>query len=103
MCGITGMLGATSGGVDDREILVRRMTNSLAHRGPDAEGYWADDNVALGHRRLSILDLSKVNVQPIHSVSGHDMNWEICNHLTMRHNPDTDGGVPGWRGHLQWS
>src|SRR5687768_1849757 len=54
MCGIAGFVGAGDG------ALLRRMTDAIRHRGPDAEGHWIDEKtgVFLGHRRLSIVDLS---------------------------------------------
>ena len=63
MCGITGFINF-NGEVADLELL-RSMTNAIAHRGPDAEGQWIDRNVAIGHRRLSIIDLSQAAAQPM--------------------------------------
>ena len=48
---------------------MRTMTDAMAHRGPDASGHWADDLVALGHRRLSIIDLRAAD-QPFRSPDG---------------------------------
>lgn len=62
MCGIAGIAG-----LPDRRIAAEKieiMTRSLAHRGPDAEGSFIDDGIALGHRRLSIIDLSDAANQP---------------------------------------
>jgi len=57
MCGITGVLYAdASRPVDHRNL--QNMGRALAHRGPDAEGYWSEPGIGLGHRRLSIIDLS---------------------------------------------
>ena len=78
------------------------MTRSLSHRGPDAEGFWTEGGVALGHRRLSILDLSDAGAQPMRSESGRYIivfNGEIYNHLNMRRDIATDGATPDWRGH----
>ena len=68
MCGIVGVLGAAP--VD--RALVERMRDRLAHRGPDAAGLWssADGRVALGHRRLSIIDTSAAANQPFLSADG---------------------------------
>ena len=70
MCGIAGMLALGSGDTDRTSAILQNMTRSLAHRGPDAEGYWMEGEVALGHRRLSILDLSDAGAQPMRSESG---------------------------------
>jgi asparagine synthase (glutamine-hydrolysing) len=63
MCGINGVFHY-SGGAPDLE-LVRRQRDVLRHRGPDDEGLWSDRDVALGHRRLAILDLSPGGHQPM--------------------------------------
>jgi asparagine synthase (glutamine-hydrolysing) len=64
MCGIAGYFTTT--GFFTKEDL-ERMTRSLAHRGPDAEGFYTDGQAGLGHRRLSILDLSSAGNQPMFS------------------------------------
>jgi len=61
MCGICGVYG-----FDDRK-LIRAMNKTLVHRGPDQEGYFIDKNIMLGHRRLSIIDLSSKGKQPTHN------------------------------------
>jgi asparagine synthase (glutamine-hydrolysing) len=63
MCGICGLYGRQSPG--DLESTVGRMTQTIAHRGPDGEGMFVGDGVALGHRRLSIIDLSDAGAQPM--------------------------------------
>jgi len=90
------------------------MTDSIAHRGPDDSGAWVDakSGVALGHRRLSILDLSPQGHQPMTSASGRYVivfNGEIYNHRALREelelspstesSPVGDVGVICWRGH----
>ena len=55
MCGICGLLGKTE--PDVPESIVRQMLGQMHHRGPDDEGMFVDDSVALGMRRLSIIDL----------------------------------------------
>ncbi|BAM88536.1 putative asparagine synthetase [Bradyrhizobium oligotrophicum S58] len=104
MCGITGLL--RPGGVDEGRLtgIVERMTAALAHRGPDASGIWAkaDAGVALGQRRLAILDLSEAGAQPMHSACGRytiTFNGEIYNHLDVRAELESCGGAPNWRGH----
>jgi len=63
MCGICGLYGP--GTSDELTQRVRRMLGTIVHRGPDAEGTFVSDRVALGHRRLSILDLSAAGAQPM--------------------------------------
>ncbi|RMH01185.1 MAG: asparagine synthetase B, partial [Chloroflexi bacterium] len=62
MCGITGILNFKTPADTDP---VRRMTGTLTHRGPDDVGVFSDGPIALGHRRLSILDLSPAGHQPM--------------------------------------
>jgi asparagine synthase (glutamine-hydrolysing) len=63
MCGISGLVYTDPRHPVDRD-LMRRLTTTLAHRGPDADGFFWGDGAALGHRRLSIIDLSTGD-QPI--------------------------------------
>lgn len=80
MCGIAGFVGSGDRGV------LERMTRRLAHRGPDAEGYHIEGPVHLGHRRLSILDLSG-GAQPMSTPDGKltiVFNGEIYNHAELR-------------------
>src|SRR5687768_13083348 len=72
MCGIAGIFSLKGNKVTEQDI--RRMTDALAHRGPDGEGIFLDDNAGLGHRRLSILDISTKGAQPMYS---HDGDWVI--------------------------
>ncbi len=100
MCGITGYLQV--GGLErgwERSITL--MTNALIHRGPDAIGTWGDPDagIALGHRRLSVLDLSCLGDQPMISPSGRyqiAFNGEIYNFRELR-NELVQAGV-GFRG-----
>ncbi len=85
MCGITGIVYTDPAYPVDQE-LVRRMTGRLSHRGPDADGYLFGDGVALGHRRLSIIDLSSGD-QPIYNEDGTKaviFNGEIYNFRELR-------------------
>jgi asparagine synthase (glutamine-hydrolysing) len=81
--------------------LLHSMTDAIRHRGPDSDGYWvdADAGIALGHRRLAIVDLSAAGAQPMVSSSGRYIiafNGEIYNHQLLR----KDLGVDiCWRGH----
>jgi len=77
---------------------------ALVHRGPDGVGTWQDEaaGVALGHRRLAIVDLSAAGHQPMASVSGRWVmvfNGEVYNHHDLRAQLATAGAAPAWRGH----
>lgn len=105
MCGLAG--SADFGGRLGPTKLVRQvaaMTLALRHRGPDAGDVWSDpiSHVALGHRRLSILDLSPAGAQPMHSVCGRFViafNGEIYNHFALRQKLEQSRAVTDWRGH----
>ena len=85
MCGIAGLFDLARGQPGGAlEHAVRAMTDTLVHRGPDGSGVFADETggVALGHRRLSILDLSEAGAQPMASSDGRyviTFNGEIFN------------------------
>lgn len=111
MCGLVGFLGGIAG-ADGGADLLRRMADTIKHRGPDDGGVWCDSEqrIGLGHRRLSILDLSPAGHQPMVSASGRFViafNGEIYNHLVMRREleqippspPLSRGGHTEWRGH----
>lgn len=88
MCGIAGTW-ATSLSGEDISAQITRMTSSLVHRGPDQQGVWTDseNHVGLGHRRLSILDLTESGRQPMTSRSGRYVivfNGEIYNFLELK-------------------
>jgi asparagine synthase (glutamine-hydrolysing) len=104
MCGIAGAWWQN--GTDDAtaRTVASRMADTLAHRGPDGAGVWADPpaGIALGHRRLAILDLSDAGDQPMLSASGRyaiSYNGEAYNHLALRRELETAGTAPKWRGH----
>jgi asparagine synthase (glutamine-hydrolysing) len=85
MCGIAGIVGLQSKDIASSKI--RQMAQSLAHRGPDAEGYFVQDGIALGHRRLSIIDLSEAANQPQFDPAGRYaiiLNGEIYNYKDVR-------------------
>ncbi|HWK61996.1 MAG TPA: asparagine synthase (glutamine-hydrolyzing) [Eoetvoesiella sp.] len=80
------------------------MVNAITHRGPDESGMWHDEasGVALGHRRLSILELSAAGSQPMHSADKRHVlvfNGEIYNHLDLREQLREHGKAPIWNGH----
>ena len=98
MCGICGFF--QPGQAADAQSLTglaRRMADTLAHRGPDDAGAWADpeSGIALGHRRLAILDLSPAGAQPMLSHDGRFAlahNGEIYNFRELRRELETEGG-----------
>ena len=85
MCGITGVLNFDGSPVDQR--ILKRMTDAIAHRGPDGEGWYRDKGVGLGHRRLAIIDLSSAGKQPMVTPDGRfalTYNGEIYNFKEIR-------------------
>lgn len=105
MCGIAGFihLGASR---DDFSTRLWLMLQSIHHRGPDDGGVWVDEShcVTLGHRRLSILDLSPAGYQPMVSACERFVivyNGEIYNHIELRKDLEKSNKLPigGWRGH----
>jgi len=85
MCGIAGILYFDNRPVEKQ--LIQRMTNEMAHRGPDAEGFFMDRELAFGHRRLSIIDLSEDANQPFVDESGRYtiiFNGEIYNYAQIK-------------------
>jgi asparagine synthase (glutamine-hydrolysing) len=102
MCGISGFI--TSGTGPRGPDVIEAMTEALVARGPDGAGYWSDPEgrVFLGHRRLSIIDLSSAGRQPMESASGRfvmTFNGEIYNHAAIRSQLQHAGAAPKWRGH----
>jgi asparagine synthase (glutamine-hydrolysing) len=106
MCGIAGIFSATTPTRNDIEL----MTDSIKHRGPDAHGYFLDDHIALGHRRLSIIDLDSRSNQPFFSKDGRYAmvyNGEIYNYkkiadvlvqsgISLRTTSDTEVIIEGF-------
>ncbi len=85
MCGIAGIFNLNGEPVSRK--LVRRMTDTLTHRGPDGEGHYTDQFIGLGHRRLAVLDLSDAGRQPMLSSDGNivvSYNGEIYNFRELR-------------------
>jgi asparagine synthase (glutamine-hydrolysing) len=103
MCGFAGVWLDRRENIDDIAALARQMAAAVAHRGPDADGVWADAQagLALGHRRLSIIDLSIAGAQPMTSASGRwviAFNGEIYNFETLRRTLAAYGRRDHWRG-----
>ena len=99
MCGLTGILSSSP---DNISQTVSNMTSLLSHRGPDDSGVWSKGNIGLGHRRLSILDLSISGAQPMHTECMRFVmvfNGEIYNHLDIRKKLEVEGISVKWRGH----
>lgn len=96
MCGICGLYGPHSSDYLDHS--VRRMVGTIAHRGPDGEGVFVGEGVALGHRRLSIIDLSSAGAQPM-SLGAVTIvyNGESYNFRELRRLLESDGRE--FRGH----
>jgi asparagine synthase (glutamine-hydrolysing) len=111
MCGLVGFLGGAVG-ADEGDMLLRSISDKIIHRGPDDAGVWWDSEqrIGLGHRRLSIVDLSPAGHQPMSSARGRYViafNGEIYNHLDLREElekiqlslPIVKRGGLEWRGH----
>ena len=89
MCGIAGFWELSGRSETKFNQIVREMADTLTHRGPDDSNVWLDSKAgfALGHRRLSIMDLSPAGRQPMISRNGRFViafNGEIYNHLELR-------------------
>lgn len=94
MCGIAGVVVSRNKTIDRTRL--EAMTNVIAHRGPDGSGLWVSPNgrVGLGHRRLSIIDLSPAGAQPMHSMSSRytvSFNGEIYNFAPLREELEHQG------------
>lgn len=113
MCGFAGFLSRRAEVQPAASCdIVRQMCDTLAHRGPQDSGIWVCEKIALGHRRLAILDLSAAGHQPMLSACGRYViafNGEIYNHQEVRGRlereragviaPDAQMNQPPWRGH----
>ena len=85
MCGIAGVIHFDNTNADS--VVIQRMTSRMQHRGPDADGFYIRNNIALGHRRLSIIDLSTAANHPISDSKGRYQivfNGEIYNFLEIK-------------------
>jgi asparagine synthase (glutamine-hydrolysing) len=105
MCGFAGVFDPHARDSAERlNAAATAMAGTLRHRGPDDAGAWSDAaaGVALGFRRLSILDLTAAGHQPMMSASGRTVlvfNGEIYNHHALRDELERDGTAVTWRGH----
>lgn len=106
MCGLVGYLQReNTRPAEAMHRLASAMADRLAHRGPDDHGTWAEpeSGIALGHRRLAILDLSPAGHQPMRSASGRFViafNGEVYNHLALRDELQSGSGTASqFRGH----
>jgi asparagine synthase (glutamine-hydrolysing) len=94
MCGIAGLINLNGDAVSP--VILKRMTDAIAHRGPDGEGQWIEGQVGLGHRRLAIIDLSPAGHQPMLSDNGRyilSFNGEIYNYRELRAELEAAGYV----------
>lgn len=86
MCGIAGIIQADPFSFSKEQL--KKMTGSLIHRGPDGENLWQNPvgNVLLGHRRLSVIDLSEAAAQPLHLLDRYTIihNGEIYNYIELK-------------------
>ena len=85
MCGIAGILNLNGESISNQ--VLDRMNYAIRHRGPDGEGRWIEDYIGLGHRRLKILDLTKLGDQPMISTSKRyiiSYNGEIYNYQDLK-------------------
>lgn len=85
MCGIAGLVNLN--GNPAESVLLRKMTDAIAHRGPDGEGIFTDGCLGLGHRRLAIIDLSPAGRQPMQTADGRFVltyNGEVYNFQELR-------------------
>lgn len=99
MCGICGIVAGPSSGRTPRREQVERMCDSIRHRGPDGAGLFVEGGVALGHRRLSIVDVAH-GAQPMASADGRYQlvyNGEVYNHPTLM--PDLQAQGVTYRTH----
>lgn len=93
MCGIAGYIDK-SGKYKTSRKMLKKMTDTIIHRGPDAEGQWIDEKVAMGHRRLSIIDLDLKSNQPMFSHDGRFVityNGEIYNYIELKEELEKKG------------
>lgn len=95
MCGIAGIISQDPGAVSRQQL--KKMTDAIAHRGPEGDDFWTNpsNTAGLGHRRLSIIDLSPAGAQPMHYMDRYTIvyNGEIYNYLELREGLQKKGYV----------
>lgn len=93
MCGIAGIVSKRNS--EEEQTQLKKATNALAHRGPEAEGFWSNDDatVSFGHRRLCILDLSDAAAQPMRYNDRYTLvyNGEIYNYPEVKKELEAEG------------
>jgi asparagine synthase (glutamine-hydrolysing) len=92
VCGIAGIFNLN--GEPASQVILRKMTDAIAHRGPDGEGFYIDSFIGLGHRRLAIIDLSSTGHQPMATEDGNyiiSYNGEVYNFRELRIELETLG------------
>ena len=105
MCGFVGLyLNSGEDAPFEMEKIIANMTDKLEHRGPDDRGTWLDHkhSIALGHRRLAIVDVSSSGHQPMTSASSRyviALNGEVYNHSELRNELDRINPNSQWNGH----
>ncbi len=86
MCGIAGIISFSRADISTAQLC--RMSDVIAHRGPDGEGHWINkaNTVGFAHRRLAIIDLTDAAVQPMHYSDHYTIihNGEIYNYIELR-------------------
>ena len=104
MCGFCGFVNST---IENKDLVLKNMMDSIAHRGPDSSGEYTDNTIAMGFRRLSFLDL-EAGAQPLYNEDGRyalTFNGEIYNYQEIREKlieaghvfkTHTDSEVPTW-------
>lgn len=101
MCGISGLFDLSKPA--QLYDCISKMNDAIAYRGPDDAGVWIDDcGLALGHRRLAIVDLTSAGHQPMHSADQRyvlTFNGEIYNHNQLRSQLADEGASVAWSGH----
>ena len=96
MCGIAGLLNLDLSDLRIDSSLLKNVSDSIKHRGPDGEGFFLDGEIALIHRRLSIIDLTESGNQPFYSEDKRFViifNGEIFNYLELRNDLEKKGEV----------